>query len=757
MALVYLFCLIIFLHSKSHHAQAIKPTAEVATDQKESLQIFIVHVNRPAGTTLAESADNKAFYQSFLPITIASSEEGDRLLYAYNHVFTGFAARLTPKEVSNMAKKDGFVRAYPERIFHIQTTETPRFLGLQQELGFWNQSNFGRGVIIGVLDSGIAPGHPSFNDEGMPPPPSKWKGKCEFNGSECNNKLIGARSFDLAAKTKNGIAGSPADEDGHGTHTSSTAAGSFVQNADALGNAKGTAVGMAPQAHLAMYKVCPLEHCAGSDILAGLDAAIHDGVDVISISLGGEPGTPMYEDTIAIGSYAAMQKGIFVSCAAGNFGPSNSTLSNEAPWYLTVGASTLDRKLSVSAKLGNGEELEGESLSRNFGPTVAWSIFDAASINGQPTSKFCGKGALNGTDLKGKIVLCERGGGVSRVSKGMEVKSAGGAAMILVNGEADGFDTIADAHALPATHVSFDSAQKIRAYLNSTSTPIASLLFKGTVAGNKSSAPIVASFSSRGPTLEAVGILKPDIIGPGVNILAAWPFPLDKSTNTKSTFNVESGTSMSCPHLSGIAALLKSSHPTWSPAVIKSAMMTSADLLNREGKQIVDQNLQRADFFATGAGQVNPTRANDPGLVYDIQSDDYIPYLCGLGYTNDQVGIIANKPVNCSQQKTQSSGQLNYPSFSVTLGGPPQTFSRTVTNIGEANSSYIVTILHPTGVDVIVEPSNLTFAEVGQKATYTVTFTRVANSNVASGFAEGFIKWVSDKRVVRSPISVMFK
>ncbi|CAL1375517.1 unnamed protein product [Linum trigynum] len=206
----------------------------------------------------------------------------------------------------------------------------------------------------------------------MPPPPSRWRGKCEFKGSYCNNKLIGARSFDLVAKTKNGTTSSPVDEDGHETHTSSIAAGSFVQNAEALGNAKGTVVGMAPHAHLAMYKVCSVDGCAGSDILASLDAAIHDGVDVISISLGGDPGTPMYEDTIAIGTYAAMQKGIFVSSSAGNFGPFNGTVSNEAPWYLSVGASTVNRKFYVSARLGNGLVLEGESLSRDFNPTVAW-------------------------------------------------------------------------------------------------------------------------------------------------------------------------------------------------------------------------------------------------------------------------------------------------------------------------------------------------------------------------------------------------
>ena len=284
------------------------------------------------------------------------------MVYSYHNVISGFAARLTQKEVRAMEEKDRFVSANPERILHLQTTNTPNFLGLHQQIGFWKESNFGKGVIIGVLDSGILPSHPSFSDAGMPPPPAKWKGRCDFNVSDCNNKLIGARSFNIAAKAMKGeTAEAPIDEDGHGTHTSSTAAGGFVKNANALGNAKGTAVGMAPYAHLAIYKVCFGEDCPESDILAGLDAAVEDGVDVLSLSIG-ETSVPFFKDNIAIGSFAAIQKGIFVSCAAGNSGPFNSTLSNDAPWILTVGASTIDRSIVSTAKLGNGEEFDGESL-----------------------------------------------------------------------------------------------------------------------------------------------------------------------------------------------------------------------------------------------------------------------------------------------------------------------------------------------------------------------------------------------------------
>lgn len=758
MAAIHFLFLIFLSNFYFEIAHAAEYTNEFA--ERNNLQTYIIHVSKPEGRTFSQTDDLERWHKSFLPFNMASSEkQQQRFLYSYQNIISGFAARLTQEEVKAMEEIDGFVSARPERKIRLQTTHTPSFLGLNQRMGFWKESNFGKGVIIGVLDGGIFPSHVSFSDEGIPPPPAKWKGRCDFNASECNNKLIGARTFNLAATAMKGAADEPPiDVDGHGTHTASTAAGRFVYNADTLGNAKGTAAGMAAYAHLAIYKVCfgdPNDDCPESDVLAGMDTAVQDGVDVLSLSLG-DVSMPFFQDNIAIGSFAAIQKGIFVSCAAGNAGPSNGTLSNEAPWILTVGASTIDRRIVATAKLGDGEELDGESVFQpsNFSKTLLPIVY--AGMNGKPESAFCGEGALEGEDVKGKIVLCERGGGIGRIAKGEEVRNAGGAAMILMNDEASGFNTIADPHVLPATHVSFSSGLKIKAYINSTKMPMSTILFKGTMIGDPLS-PAVASFSSRGPSLASPGILKPDIIGPGVSILAAWPFPLDNTnTGTKSTFNIMSGTSMACPHLSGIAALLKSSHPYWSPAAIKSAIMTTADILNLEGKPIVDETHEAADIFATGAGHVNPPRANDPGLIYDIQPDDYIPYLCGLGYKDEQISIIAHRPIKCSDKPSIPEAELNYPSFSVTLG-PSQTFTRTVTNVGDANSVYVPTIVPPPGVGVSVKPSKLYFSGMNQKATYSVTFTRNGNGGKTSEFSQGYISWVSAKHFVRSPISVRFE
>ncbi|KAL8210161.1 hypothetical protein R6Q57_006893 [Mikania cordata] len=714
------------------------------SDQPET---YIVHLNVPDGVTFDTPEDRQSWYQSFLMASSRGSNVIPSLIHAYHNVFTGFAAKLTADQVKAMESMDGFVSARPESVYKLHTTHTPTFLGLHQNLGVWKGSNYGKGIIIGVLDTGITPGHPSFDDKGVPPPPAKWKGRCKVSG--CNNKLIGARDF-----LSSGSSGSPLDDDGHGTHTSSTAGGNFVDGANVFGMAKGTAAGMAPLAHVAMYKVCDSFGCTSSAILAGMDAAIEEGVDVLSLSLGG-PSVPFYEDGIAVGAFSAIQRGIFVSCSAGNAGPFNSTLSNEAPWILTVGASTVDRNIRSTVYLGNKDLLDGESLFQPKDFPQKYLPLVYPGLNHGQDAAWCGPGSLKGIDVKGKVVVCDRGGDIARIAKGQTVKDAGGAAMILANEPVDGDTTEADAHVLPASHVASDVGFTIKRYINSTSSPVATLIFRGTVIG-VDSAPAVASFSSRGPSMTSPGIVKPDIIGPGVSILAAWPISVENSTQTKATFNMISGTSMSCPHLSGISALLKSAHPDWSPAAIKSAIMTTAGKLSLSGYPIEDERDQPASIFAIGSGQVNPTKANDPGLIFDIQPNDYIPYLCGLGYTSKQVGVIVQKRVTCT--KVIPEAQLNYPSFAVTLGAADvKSYSRTVTNVGVAYSTYTPTnVSIPIGMVLEISPATLTFSKLNQKLTYTTTFIRDKKATVKAPYGEGYLTWSSGKHSVRTPFSIKF-
>ncbi|VVA23486.1 PREDICTED: subtilisin [Prunus dulcis] len=678
----------------------LEPLAETDEEQN-NMQTYIVWVKKPVQKYFFSKSqeDLESWYHTFLPTTIASSNQlkKPRIVHAYRNVATGFAAKLTPEEVKAMEKKEGFLSAHPEQILPLHTTHSPNFLGLHQGLGVWKGSNYGEGVIIGVLDTGISPDHPSFSDEGVAPPPAKWKGKCDFNGTVCNNKLIGARNFQGGQTT----GGPPVDDEGHGTHTSSTAAGNFVKGANVFGMANGTASGMAPYAHLAIYKVCSEEGCAEGDILAALDTAVEDGVDVLSLSLGGA-SVPFYADGIAIGAFGAIQKGIFVSCSAGNSGPFYASLANEAPWILTVGASTIDRSIKAAALLGNGAEYDGESLfqPKDFSSKLLPLVY--AGANGKQSSAFCDAGSLG--NVEGAIVLCERGGGVARIDKGAEVKRAGGAAMILVNAETDGDSTLADPHVLPATHVGYVAGVKIKAYLNSTSSPAATILFKGTVIGD-GLAPKITSFSSRGPSIASTGILKPDIIGPGVSILAAWPVSVDNGTE--------------------------------------------------------DETLKPADIFATGAGHVNPSKANDPGLIYDTKPEDYIPYLCGLNYTDEQIQVITQQRVNCSQVEAIPEAQLNYPSFSIIVGSSEdsksQYYTRTVKNVGPANSTYNLDLFVPQNMGMSVNPEVLKFTEVNQEITFEAEFF-AEDSAGKDGvpFAQGYLRWVSDQHSVTSPISVIF-
>ncbi|PUZ46825.1 hypothetical protein GQ55_7G113300 [Panicum hallii var. hallii] len=715
----------------------------------DELRTFIVHV-QPAENHVFGTADARtAWYQSFLP-------EDGRLLHAYHHVASGFAAQLTRREVDAMSAAPGFLWAHPSEVYQLLTTYTPRFLGLDvphgANPGNHSASGFGDGVIVGVPDSGVFPYHPSYSGDGMPPPPARWKGRCDFSGSACNNKLIGARSFESDP--------SPIDETGHGTHTSSTAAGALVPGAQVLGQGRGTASGIAPRAHVAIYKVCGRE-CSGADILAGIDAAVGDGCDVLSISIaGGGPEVPYYENPLAVATFGAVEKGVLVSIGAGNSGPGASTLYNDAPWMLSVAAGTVDRLIGAQVRLGNGLSFDGESV---YQPDISVDDFYPLVYAGSSwkfRAQYCGKGSLDGLDVKGKIVLCYRGGGSGRVAKGDVVKQAGGVGMIMANEFSHGYSTIADAHTLPASHVSYAAGEAIKEYISSAVNPVAKIVFQGTVLGTKP-APVMASFSSRGPSLRVPGILKPDVTGPGVSILAAWPFQVDPSSSSSSgpAFNFDSGTSMATPHLSGVAALVKSKHPDWSPAAIRSAIMTTADPNDLSGNPMLDEQHQPASFFATGAGHVNPDRAVDPGLVYDIATADYVGHLCSI-YASRFVSVIARRTVDCSAVTVIPDHVLNYPSISVSF--PPASNStatvvvrRTARNVGEALAVYYPYVDLPSGVEVVVAPSSLQFTKANQEQSFTVSVSR-GETGMAK-VVQGALRWVSDEHTVRSPISITFE
>ncbi|XWS45991.1 hypothetical protein CRYUN_Cryun14cG0026700 [Craigia yunnanensis] len=754
----------------------------VATPSIASMnsQTYIVHMDKTKIAASEQSPGNpKEWYEVVMDsITELSAEEEEeheseatspQLIYVYKTAISGFAAKLSTKHLESLKKLNGFLSATPDEMLTLHTTRSPQFLGLELGKGLWNASNLEYDVIIGVVDSGIWPEHVSFQDEGMSPVPSRWKGACEegtnFSQSNCNKKLIGARAFfqgyEAAAGRINETKDyrSARDAQGHGTHTASTAAGNLVANASIFGLAKGSAGGVRYTSRIAAYKTCWSGGCVSSDILAAIDQAILDGVDVLSLSLGGS-AKPYHSDKIAIGAFQAIKKGIFVSCSGGNSGPSSSTVSNTAPWIMTVAASYLDRSFLTTVKLGDGQTFEGSSLY--VGKATKQLPLVYGETAGDTTAAYCIDDSLNSNLVKGKIVVCQRGIN-SRAEKGEQVKLAGGAGMLLVNTENEGEELFADAHILPATLLGALAGKAIKNYLNSTKNPTASITFEGTMYGKP--APVMAAFSSRGPNKIGLDVIKPDVTAPGMNILAAWP-PSTGPTKLKSDkrsvlFNVVSGTSMSCPHVSGIAALLKSVHKDWSPAAIKSALMTTANVLDTTHGQILDvafSNSTVATPFAFGAGHVDPEKASDPGLIYDITPEDYQNYLCSLNYSASEIALFTGEGFTCPKKSTMQPGDLNYPSFAVNFKRNSKrnnvTFKRTVTHVGIPNVTYIVQRNYPNGVSMTIKPEILKFEKPGLKLSYKITFTEnKGTTSQESSF--GFIDWsYSNTYHVRSFIAV---
>ncbi|GKV09810.1 hypothetical protein SLEP1_g21250 [Rubroshorea leprosula] len=743
----------------------------LSSSESDSPHNFIIHVSKSHKPSFFSSP--RHWYTSIIH-SLPPSSHPTELLYTYERAINGFSARLTAEQAFKLRQLPGILSVIQDQARQIHTTRTPHFLGLSDGIGLWGNSNYGDGVIIGVLDTGIWPERRSFSDSDLSPVPSRWKGVCEagpdFPASACNRKIIGARAYyrgyvsylgkpmDESKESK-----SPRDTEGHGTHTASTAAGSVVVNASFYQYAYGEARGMAAKARIAAYKICWSFGCFDSDILAAMDQAIADGVDVISLSVGATGYAPeYYHDSIAIGGFGAAQHGIVVSCSAGNSGPGPFTAVNVAPWLLTVGASTIDREFPADAVLGDGRIFSGVSLYSG-GPLPDFQL--PLVYAGDAGNSYCYIGSLTPWKVQGKIVVCDRGGN-ARVEKGSAVKLAGGLGMILANIAGNGEELIADSHLIPATMVGEEASNEIRNYIKSSQFPTATINFRGTVIGTNPPAPKVAAFSSRGPSHLTPEILKPDVIAPGVNILAGWTgftAPTDLDIDPRRVdFNIISGTSMSCPHVSGLAALLRKAYPNWSPAAIKSALMTTAYTVDSSGNDIKDLATgEESTPFIHGAGHVDPNRALNPGLVYDIEADDYIAFLCSIGYDSFQIAIFLGEPAGSDicDGELSSPGNLNYPSFSVVFGSDTNVvrYKRTVKNVGSsAGAVYEVKVNAPQGIEISVWPSKLEFGSKNLTLSYEVEF----RSGVGLGLLEvgsqkfGWIEWSDGVHQVRSPVAV---
>ncbi|KAF6165587.1 hypothetical protein GIB67_029918 [Kingdonia uniflora] len=495
------------------------------------------------------------------------------------------------------------ISIFPDPILQLHTTRSWDFLASESGTGSDHRSPpVSSDIIIGIIDTGIWPELPSFDDTSIGKIPSRWRGVCmegfDFKKSNCNRKLIGARYYDIqddwmeSKSVRNnthrpGPKGSPRDTVGHGTHTASTAAGTAVANASYFGLATGTARGGSPSSRLAIYNACTLSGCSGGTILKAMDDAIRDGVDIISISIGMSSifQSDFLSDPIAIGALHADKMGVMVVCSGGNDGPDPATVVNTAPWIFTVAASSIDRAFVSNVVLGDGRVFKGSAI--NFSNFTRLKTYPIA-IGGQvaaPSTPFseasnCYPGSLDVKKVAGKIIVCtDTDPMVSRRRKKLVAEFARAKGMILI----DGFekDSPFDSGTFPFTDVRDNDGAQILKYINSTKNPTATILPTVDVKGIRP-APVVAFFSSRGPGGITETILKPDITAPGVSILAAIMPENETGTippgNKPSKFGLRTGTSMACPHVSGAAAFLKSLHPGWTPSMIKSALMTTGKI-----------------------------------------------------------------------------------------------------------------------------------------------------------------------------------
>ncbi|XP_019053282.1 PREDICTED: subtilisin-like protease SBT4.3 isoform X1 [Nelumbo nucifera] len=675
---------------------------------------------------------------NILEEVVEESNATESLVHSYKRSFNGFAAKLNDRERQKLARKEGVVSVFPSRSLQLQTTRSWDFMGLTETVK--RVPEVEGDVIIGVIDSGIWPESESFSDEGFGPPPKKWKGAC--NGGKnftCNNKLIGARTY-----TDLGPDNTARDTVGHGSHTASTAAGNKVKDAGFYGLAQGNARGGVPSARIAAYKVCAEGGCSDADILAAFDDAIADGVDIISISLGSSLAIDMVQDSIAIGSFHAMQNGILTSHSAGNSGPGLGTTASVAPWLLSVAASSTDRRIIDKVVLGDGTtttlvgtsvnsfDLKGEKFDLIYGKNASLRCSD-------DDVRLCKNGCLDANLVKGKVVVCDE------VSKGEEPVHARALGTIMIDNRFNDFGRI---YPLPATLLIPENGEKVKSYMNSTRNPQANILKSEAI--HDSIAPVVASFSSRGPNVIIAEIIKPDISAPGVDILAAFS-PLASPSGIKSDkrsvkYSIMSGTSMACPHVTGAAAYVKSFHPEWSPSAIKSALMTTAWPMNATKNELE---------FAYGAGHIDPVKAVNPGLVYETLKSDYIQMLCNINYDSWRIREITGERISCPEASQGSAKDLNYPSMGVMVTGEKafkSNWTRTVTNVGSANSIYKATVTSDPKLQITVNPDVLSFQALNENKTFVVT---VAGGELPDNTVySASLVWSDGTHSVRSPIVV---
>ncbi|MGI8435273.1 MAG: S8 family serine peptidase [Nocardioidaceae bacterium] len=641
----------------------------------------------------------------------ADGGEAD-LLYSYTTALDGFAARLTASQVKELRSSPEVLAVQADSRVHAQgfppsrgrslpaTGENNRVVAVEQ----------GRGMVIGVVDSGIWPENPSF--AGVPVDRSQvrrdyhgFSGECQvaehWSPTSCTTKIVSARYFVRGFGRQHIASGeylSPRDPSGHGSSVASVAAGNDGVVATIDDQHFGRISGAAPDAALAVYKACwtapdPADDgCSIADTVKAVDQAVADGVDVLDYSLGSATTSPT--DVVELAFLNAAEAGVFVAAAAGDGGPAAGSVAHGSPWVTTVAAST-SSPYRGGVRLGSGRTLVGSMVSNQFVSRAPLLYAGDAGAPGAARARAarCYPGTLDAATVRGSIVLCDRGD-IARVTKSATVSQAGGVAMILANRSAD--DEPVDVHMVPTVHLDVAEGDAVRRYIESAVNPAARL--DPSIDSPHRTRP--AGFTARGPSAVGDGdLLKPDLSAPGVGIIGATAPPADFSR----LWDLSTGTSSSAPQVAGLAADLMAVHPDWSPAAVKSAMMTTSSPLPG-----------RAAALAGGSGEVVARDVFDPGLVYDAGRADWLQFLEGSGATYGDASPVAMRALDAHD--------LNVASIAIGRLVADQQVERTVTNVSDRAETYVAQVSGLHGIGVAVTPSTMTL-EPGESRRFTVAFT----------------------------------
>ena len=685
----------------------------------------------------------------------------------------GFSATLSGKQATELASDSDVLLVSRDVARKLDSAQPADLLGLSGKHGVWSQHRgqkaAGDGVVVGDIDTGIWPESKSFAGNPLTDyPVGRWHlsrtgddismqkanggafhGVCQMSwtpeggdpvaaqdwqSSDCNSKLVGARYYPAAFLNNVAPAHRSTDEylsardgDGHGTHTASTAVGDLDVPAKVGDVDFGKISGIAPAAKLAVYKVCFSDDneatgdCYNSSIVDAIDDAVNDGVDVINMSIGGASDTVV--DPVEFAFEGAAEAGVFVAVSAGNDGPTASTVEHDSPWLTTVAATTYTN-FENTVVLGDGQKFKGASISKTALPQTRLVSATNAAAAGAAASDatLCGPNSLDPSKVNGAIVFCTRGT-FDRVAKSAEVKRAGGVGMILGNPTPNSLD--ADFHSVPSIAVNETATPKVLDYINAAGAKaIAAFQLGDTTGGTATPVPQVAGFSSRGPGLASDSdILKPDVAAPGVSVLAAVAPP----TNGGRSFDLYSGTSMAAPHITGLAAFMLGEHPDWTPMQVKSAMMTSAtNAVNSDGS--ADE-----DPFAQGAGFVNPSRFFDPGWFITSDRTQCRGFITGQCF-DTHTPALAAKDVN---QPSMAQGQVT----------ASTSFTREL--VSSMKGTWTVGV-HVPGFTSDA-PSTVVSKRAGDVAELKVDFTRT--DAPLGQFATGFVTLSGPTRV-RIPVAL---